>query len=102
LLYERVAGGNDDMKNNARILARQPIDGVENKAFGKACGRCNPQFTGRRVGQKLDFLDPLIKFIERRNAALEERLAILRGLDAVCAALEQRYTESMLCIGKRP
>jgi hypothetical protein len=70
LLYERVAGGNDDMKNNARVLARQPIDGVQNNTFGKACRGSNPQFTGRWVGKKLDFPDPLIEFIEGSDARL--------------------------------
>ncbi len=89
------------MKNNARVLARQPIDGVQNNTFGKACRSSNPQFTGRWVGKKLDFPDPLIEFIEGGDAAFEQRPAVLRWLDAVRAAVEQRYPERMLCIGKR-
>lgn len=54
-----------------------------------------------RVDKKLYFPDPLIEFIEGSDAALEQRSSILRGLDAVRAAVEQRYTERMLCVGKR-
>src|SRR4029079_1448266 len=58
LIKECAPGGYSDVKDNARILVRQPIDRRKNNTFGNARGSSDPQFTGRWIGKKVDFLDP--------------------------------------------
>ena len=99
-LMRAAARGYGDVKDDAGILARQPIDHGENNSFGNAAGLRSATHR-RRIGEKLDIPDSLIDFIEGGDAAFEQRAAILRGLDAVRTAVEQRYPECLFCIGKR-
>jgi len=46
----------DDMKGNARILARQPVDDRQDNALRQTGGASNPQFSGRGVGEKRNVL----------------------------------------------
>jgi hypothetical protein len=62
LIEERAARGNVDVKSNARILARRPIDDGEDNPLGNAGGGSDPQFTCRGVGEKLDVPDSLVAF----------------------------------------
>ncbi len=57
-----------------------------------------PYLTDRRVGQELDVPDALLEFIEHRVAALQQRAAIHRGLDALRPAVEKPHTERVLKI----
>jgi hypothetical protein len=59
------------------------------------------QFARRRIGEKFDVPDPLPELVEHGEAAPDDRLAVLRRLDAPGAALEQPHAERMLEIGDR-
>jgi hypothetical protein len=101
LIEECAPRGYGDVKDSARVLVRQPVDCGENNTLGDARGGADPQFAGRRIGQKLDFPDPLIEFVECSNTAFEESAAILRELDALRTAVEQWYAENLFSIGER-
>jgi hypothetical protein len=66
-----------------------------------AIASVQPNFTSPAVGsaKKFDVPDALLQFIEHRGAPLDERLAILRRLDALRAAVEQAYAERIFKIG---
>ena len=101
LLKQRITRGDGDVKNDAGILPRQPIDHGENNSFGSSRGRSDPELARRRIGEKLDIPDSLIKFVDGGDAAFEQRAAILRGLDAVRTPVEKRYTEYLFGVSKR-
>ena len=79
---------------DSRLMAARTIP-------SESRGGSDPELARRRIGEKLDFPHSLIEFIEGGDAAFEQRAAILRGLDAVRTAVEQRYTEYLFCVGKR-
>ena len=60
-------------------------------------GGSDPHFADRRVGEKLDVLDPLLKLVEYNMPALEKRVGVnRRGLDATRAAIEQADAQRQL------
>src|SRR5262245_47843532 len=88
-----------EAKYDARIAPREPVDDLGRETRGEWIHGTDSNFTGGRVGKKLDLLDALPQFIESGEPVLENRTTIERWLDALPAALEQAYTECMLQIG---
>src|SRR5262245_36785112 len=62
-------------------------------------GTADPYFSHHRVCEKFDVPHALLQFIKDRDAALEQRVAVDRRLDAERASVEQPDAESMLQIG---
>src|SRR5215831_6505085 len=62
-------------------------------------GTSDPYFSHQRICEKFDVPHALLQFIEYRDAALEQRVAVDRWLDAEWAAVEQSDAESVLQIG---
>src|SRR5262245_1000761 len=91
-----------DLKYDARILARQPVDDGEDDSLGNSGAGAQFHLSRRRVGKKLDILHSLFDLVEGRNAALEKSAAILGRFNTLRAALEQGHAKRMLCIGNGP
>src|SRR6185503_9317090 len=77
LLKQRASRCDGNVKNNARILPRQPIDDGENDSFGGAGGGSYSQFTGGGIGQELDILNPLVDLVEGGDTPFEQCTPIL-------------------------
>ena len=64
----RVSG--HEMEYDARIAPREPVDESGNEARGQKGGGSNPQFPGRRVGEKRDVLHALAQVIAIQQGAV--------------------------------
>src|SRR5262245_45852178 len=91
----------EDLKDDARIGARKPIDDGGDKAF--SARQCVPDLhlPGRRVGEKLDVLHTLAQVIERGHSAIEQRTTVLGRFDSSAMAFEQAYAERLLELRNR-
>src|SRR4051812_11314853 len=56
----------------------------------------DPNFPRRRVGEEIDSFDALTKIVENGYAAVQQRAAIFRRLDALRTAVEQAHAEGVL------
>ena len=66
---ERVAC--NDVKDDARILLRQPIDSRRDNSLRQGRVRTNSQFSGAGVGENANVLDALLEFVEGGYATFE-------------------------------
>ena len=82
-----------EMKYDARIAPRQPVDDGRNKARRQNGGASDPDFAGHGVGEKLDVLHRLAQVVECGHTAIEQGAAILGRRDALVVADEQSYPE---------
>src|SRR5262245_57978887 len=77
----------------------EPLHGGGDKSRQQRLSATDPQLAGDWIGEKADFLDACPHVIEDGDAALEQRTAIERRLDALRAAVEQANAEEMFEIG---
>jgi hypothetical protein len=84
-----------DVKNDAWIAPRQPINDGSEEAGGANQRIPNPHLPGRRVGEKLDVLHALAQFVEYGHAAIKQRATAISCFDPLAVALEQAYAERM-------
>jgi hypothetical protein len=84
--------------NDVRIFPGEPLDDNGHKTGRHGDRTSDPDFAGMRVCKKLDMLDALSELVKCGQAALEECVAIGRGLDTLGAAVEyahpERYSKS--------
>src|SRR5664279_5406581 len=55
-----------EMKHDARIAPREPLDNGGNEARGQQGAASDPHFARRRIGEKLDVLQGLAQVVEYR------------------------------------
>jgi hypothetical protein len=86
----------DNVESEPRILPRKPVEDGWEQPCHHWFRAADAQFALGRIGQRLQFVDAASQIIAESNAALEQRLAVERGLDAETTALEERNTERLL------
>ena len=99
MLYEQAS--RYDMNDNTRILPRQPIDDGQNDALCQTRRCPDPQFSHGRIREEVDVLHGLRNLVEGGNAAFEQRATVLRRLDSLWTAVEDRDAERVLHLGDR-
>src|SRR5262245_35282667 len=89
------------MHDRARILAGKMADDRWEK--GRRHGRHapDPHLAGGRIGQELDFSDPLLQLIEHRGPAFDQRVSVDRWPDALRASIEKPSPERPFKIADR-
>jgi hypothetical protein len=90
-----------NVKNDARVLPRQPMDHRKYDTLRQGWAAADSHLTCGGVGEKLDILQSLINLIEGGDAAFEQSAAVLRRLNAPRAAVEQSNAERMFSVGDR-
>jgi hypothetical protein len=83
-------------------LPSEPAECRRDQAGNDLFVACDPDFTGRRIGQELDALHALAQFIEHGCTASEQCAAVLSRLNALATAIEQTHTKRMLKFADRP
>src|SRR5215470_1708735 len=94
-------GAELELKDQLRILPGQVIDHGRYEAGRHWLGAADAHLARIGVAEELDVPHALLELVEHRNAALEERAAINRRLNAVRAAIEKLHAERVLEIGDR-
>jgi hypothetical protein len=84
------------------ILPSEPAECRRDQAGNDVFVACDPDFTGRRIGQELDALHALAQFIEHSCTTSEQCVAVLSRLNALATAIEQTHTQRMLELADRP
>jgi hypothetical protein len=85
-----------EVKDDARIAPRKPIDDGGNEARGEMESAPDPHFSGLWVREKLDVLDALAQGIENSRSAVEQRATIPGRFNALAVAIEQANAERLL------
>src|SRR5262249_48826764 len=85
-----------DVKRDAPVTPREPIDDGRDEACSERIGAADPRLAGRRVAEILNILDALPELFEGDDAAVHERAPIGRGLDPLRKAIEQRDADRVL------
>jgi hypothetical protein len=84
---------------DTRILQGKPLDHRSKYRGRKGLRAPDAQLSGGRIGHELDLFDALLEIIERSRAALQQREAIHRGLDALWSTVQKPHAERMLEVG---
>ena len=84
------------MKHDAWIALGEPINQGGNKARCEIGVAPNSQFTGCRIGEKLNILHAPAQFVEYRRATIKQRLTVRGRLDALSVTIEQAHTQRAL------
>jgi len=74
---------------------------VDTKPAASDSGHARPHLSYRRIVEVLDFLQPLMQFIERYTPALQQSLPVDRRFDASWSPIEEAYANDTLEIGDR-
>ena len=89
----------DDMEDDARTFAGEPIDDRRQKPAGERLRTGDPDLADRRIGQMLDLADALFQLVEGGAAAAQHGLAVGGRRYAMRTAIEQPRTKGVLQIG---
>ena len=99
--FVRPTWGMNGMQGDARMLPQEAVGDGWHEAGGHRFGTTNVQLPDRRIAQEFDLSDALPQFIENRNAALDQRLAVQGRLDSLGLSVEQPYAERLFQIRNR-
>ena len=100
-----MQGAHDSLrhvKSNAGLLAREPPDDSGQKARSDALGAANVQFSYRRIGEKGEFLDAVLEFVENCLATCDEGAAVNRRLCPAATTIQQPKSELASARGLMP
>src|SRR5262249_7511772 len=81
--FERWRNHLIDVQDDMRIRLHEASDDLLKNPRRNRLWATDAQFSRRWIGQELDIPYALLELIERRDAALEQRGAVQRGLDAL-------------------
>jgi hypothetical protein len=86
----------NEVKHDARIAPREPIDDRKAKARCQQGIASDSNFPSRRVGEKLDVLQALSQIIKYGYSTIEQRAPVLGWFHALTVAIEQAHAKRML------
>ena len=81
------------------MLTSEMFDDIWQHRDGERVGACNPDLARCRIGQKLDFPNPLFQFIKRRLATPHQCLAVGGRNDSLRASIQEAHAQRMLQVG---
>src|SRR5262249_112509 len=96
---QRFRLGACDMKSNARILFRYPINDVGDEARGDKRITSDSDLASRRIGKEFDILHTLAQVVENSHAAIEQRPPVLCWDNCLAVTVEETHTERLFQLG---
>src|SRR5215471_14590229 len=94
-MERRIRLSDLEVKHDARIAPGESVYNAGNEARGEKGAACDPHFSSRGVGEKLDAFDALVQVIKYGCSAIEQRTTVLGWLDALRIALKQLHAKGM-------
>src|SRR5215468_8380081 len=81
------------MKDDSRILLREPLDDGRNEGPGVNGAASDSHFSSRWVGKKLDVLHGLVQVVEHGRSASEQRSTVGSRRHTPGVAIEQTHAQ---------